>query len=195
VTRRSEAIRGDRPDILSVATLTRLHGVRGELKLRAEPEMVAFLRGAADEATPITLRMPDSGDEYEVTFAHVRGHESAPIVQIDGVEDRSGAEEFRGALVCVARELLPEPEQDEYFLADLVGCVVHDHASGERLGVVTKAESLPANEVLTIRLDAGGTLLAPLAGDATPTVDVEARRIDVDAEFLGLGEPPEERDE
>jgi 16S rRNA processing protein RimM len=185
---------GDRPSVLSVATLTKVHGVRGELKLRADGDMVEFLRGAADEAMPITLRMPDSGDEYEVTFAHVRGHESAPIVAIDGVDDRSGAEQFRGALVCIARELLPEPAEDEYFLADLVGCAVHDHASGDRLGVVAKAETLPANEVLTIRLDAGGTFLAPLVGDATPVVDVDARRIEVDSAFLGLGADAEERD-
>lgn len=182
------------PSVLSVATLTKVHGIRGELKLRAEPDMVAFLRDAAEEALPITLRMPDSGDEYEVTFASVRGHESAPIVAIDGVDDRSSAEEYRGALVCVARELLPEPEEDEYFLADLDGCAVHDSASGDRIGVVTKAEALPANVVLTIRLDAGETILAPLVDDAVPSVDVAARRLDIDLAFLGVGEPAEAPD-
>jgi len=184
----------ERPSVLSVATLTKLHGVRGELKLRAEPEMVEFLRGAAEDAMPITLRMPESGDEYEVTFASVRGHESSPIVAIDGVEGRDEAEAYRGALVCVARELLPEPEEDEYFLADLTGCRVHDAANGAPVGHVERAEQLPANVVLTIRLDAGGSLLAPLVTDAVPHVDVDARRLDVDLIFLGHGEPEEERD-
>jgi 16S rRNA processing protein RimM len=181
----------ERPSVLSVATLTKLHGVRGELKLRAEPDMVEFLRHAAADAMPLTLRLPESGDEYEVTFAHVRGHESAPIVAIDGIDDRDAAEEYRGAMVCVARERLPAPEEDEYYLADLAGCRVHDVATGEPVGHVERAEQLPANVVLTIRLDAGGTLLAPLAGDAAPHVDVEARRIDVDLVFLGHGEPDE----
>lgn len=185
---------GDRPSVLSVATLSKVHGIRGELKLRAEPDMVAFLRDAAERALPITLRLPDSGDEYEVTFASVRGHESAPIVAIDGVEDRAGAEEYRGALVCVARELLPEPDEDEYFLADLAGCRVHDAATGDAIGLVRVAESLPANVVLTIALDVGGTILAPLAGDAVPDVDVEARRIGIDLAFLGVGEPEEAPD-
>lgn len=190
----SESSPGERPSVLSVATLTKLHGVRGELKLRCEPYILAFLRDAAAEALPLTLRLPDSGDEYEVTFASVRGHESAPIVAIDGVEDREGAEGYRGALVCVARELLPEPEEDEYFLADLTGCAVHDSTTGERIGRVAKAESLPANVVLTITLDAGGTILAPLVTDAVPMLDVAARRIDVDTVFLGVGEPAEEPD-
>ncbi len=176
----------ERPSVLSVATLTKVHGIRGELKLRCEPDILALLRTIAEEAEPVTLRIPDTGDEYEVTFAAVRGHESAPIVAIDGVEDRSSAEEFRGAQVLLDREQLPEPDDDEYVLADLVGCDVHDAATGERLGRATKAEALPANVVVTIKLDAGETILAPLVDDAMPTVDVAARRIDVDVEFLGI---------
>ena len=86
----------ERRSVLTVATLTKVHGIRGELKLRCEPEILALLREVAEEAETVTLRMPETGDEFEVTFASVRGHESAPIVAIDGVEDREGAVEFRG---------------------------------------------------------------------------------------------------
>lgn len=177
-----------RPALLSVATLTKIHGVRGELKLRCDASYVDLLRAVAERGDTVTLHLPDSGDEYEVTLAHVRGHESTPIVAIDGVTDRDGAEPFRGARVLVARTLLPEPDDDEYFLVDLVGCTVHDHSSGEPIGRTTKAESLPANVVVTIALDGGGTLLAPLAGDAMPLVDVAARRVEVDLAFLGVEE-------
>lgn len=178
---------GDRPQVLAVATLTRIHGVRGELKLKARPEQLPLLREMAESAEPITLRDPRTGDEYEVTFASVRGADSAPIVKIDGVDDRTAAEEFRGVEVCIDRDLMPEPEDDEYYLADLDGCIAHDVASGERIGLVVKAESLPANIVLSVRMDAGGaTLLVPFIDDAIPTMDIEARRIDVDLEFLGV---------
>lgn len=179
---------GDLPELLSVATLGKLHGVKGELKLRCSPERVPFLREVAEEAVPVTLRLPETGDEYEITFTHVRGHESAPIVAIDGVEGREAAEEYRGAQVLVARDALPPLEEDEYFLGDLEGCVVHDTATGARIGIVTRADSLPANVVLTVRLDAGEELLAPLVADAVPTVDVTARRVDLDVAFLGLDE-------
>ncbi|MCW2928252.1 MAG: rimM [Thermoleophilia bacterium] len=174
--------------VLSIATLTRTHGVRGEMKLRATPEFVAFLRVVAEEAEPITLRMPESGDEYEVTFGHVRGHDSAPIVAIDGVEDRVAAERFRGALVCVPRDLLPPPEDDEYYLVDLQGCAAHDAATGERIGRVSRAEALPANVVLTVKLDAGSTVLVPLIDAAVPVVDIDSRRVDLDMGFLAFDE-------
>lgn len=191
----SEAATPDeRPSVLIVATLTKVHGIRGELKLRCEPEILALLRDVAAEAEPVTLRMPETGDEFEVTFAGVRGHESAPIVAIDGVGDRAAAEEFRGALVCLPREVLPEPDEDEYFLADLVGCIVHDAATGAVVGRAMKAEALPANVVVTITLDSGETVLAPLVTDAMPIVDVDARRIEIDLVFLGVGGPLEGSD-
>lgn len=187
----SPADRGELPQLLSIATLTRAHGVRGELRIRCAAGMLDVLRDAAAEAVPLTLRLPDSGDEYEVTFAGVRGHESAPIVAIDGVEDRTSAELFRGAQVLAARELLPPPAPDEFFLADLHGCDVHASSTGARIGTITRAEALPANVVLTITLDEGGTALAPLVDVAVPVVDVDARRIDVDVDYLGIDMRPE----
>lgn len=174
------------PDLLSVGTLGKAHGVRGELKLRCSSEHVAFLRGAAEDGVTLTLRTSE-GDEFEVTFAHVRGHESAPIVAIDGVEGRDEAEQFRGATILVPREALPPPEDDEYFLADLEGCVVLDSETRAEFGVVTRADSLPANVVLTVRLASGGEpILVPLVDDAVPQVDVEGRQLLVDVAFLGL---------
>jgi len=180
--------------MLTIATLTKVHGIRGELKVRCEMEYLAFLREAAEEAVPLTLRLPDTGDEYEVTFASVRGHESAPIVAIDGVEDRTSAEEYRGAEVRAPRELLPEPEEDEFFLADLERCEAFDHVTGALLGKVTRADALPANVVLTIKLVGGETILAPLAGDAVPEVNVAEGRITLDVAFLGVGEPDDPED-
>jgi 16S rRNA processing protein RimM len=176
----------ERPAVLAVGVLIKAHGVRGEMKIRSTSEHLAILRAAAEEAVPVTLRLPETGDEYEVTLAHVRGHDSAAIVRIDGVDDREATDAFRTAEVCVPRELLPEPDPDEFFLADLDGCRVHDAASGDELGRVTRAEQLPANVVLTIKLDAGGTIYAPLIDDAVPVVDVEARRIDIDLVFLDV---------
>lgn len=179
---------GSPSDVLAVATLAKVHGIRGEIRVRCNVDYVDFLREVATEAIPVTLRLPESGDEYEVTFAAVRGSDDSPIVKIDGVDRREDVEAFRGAEVCVAREFLPEPEEDEYFLADLERCEVFDSVSGRLLGKVTKAEALPANTVLTIKLVDGTLLYAPLASDAVPTVDIARARIEVDSAFLGIDE-------
>jgi 16S rRNA processing protein RimM len=46
--------------------------------------------------------------------------------------------------------------------------------------------SLPSCEVLEVtREDGDGDLLVPLVGDAVRDVDVDARTIDIDLQFLG----------
>ncbi len=75
---------------------------------------------------------------------------------------------------------MPEAlEADEYWARDLVGCAVVD---GDRLvGEVSRMIALPSCEALEV-----GDLLIPMVRDAIREVDVAARRIVVDADFLGI---------
>jgi 16S rRNA processing protein RimM len=108
-----------------------------------------------------------------------KGSPDRPIIRIDTAADRTAAEELRGRELNVDEALRPPLEEDEYLAEDLEGCRVVD---GERaLGVVARLLALPSCEVL--ELDTG--LLVPLVRDAVRVVDVEAKRIEVDAEFLG----------
>jgi 16S rRNA processing protein RimM len=78
----------------------------------------------------------------------------------------------RGALLEVPRSELPPPEEDEYYVADLVGLeVVED--SGRQLGRVRDVYSGVANDAL--ELDSGALL--PLIEDCVLDVDVAAGRI------------------
>jgi len=114
------------------------------------------------------------------------GTDVRPIVRLAGCEDRESAEAMRGADLLVDRAEAPALEEDEWWAEDLEGCRVHD---GERdIGEVQRLLALPSCEVLEVRRDGddgGDLLLVPLVGDAVRAVDVQARRIEVDLEFLG----------
>ena len=56
------------------------------------------------------------------------------------------------------------------------------------VGVVSALLELPSCEVLEVRARDGGELLVPMVSDAIREVDVAARRIDVDLDFLGEAE-------
>jgi 16S rRNA processing protein RimM len=117
------------------------------------------------------------------------GTEARPILRLEGVETRAGAEELRGLDLRVEREQAPALEEGEWWAHELEGCEVRD---GERvLGTVTRMIELPSCEALEVAPAAGGgpLLLVPLVRDAVRNVDVAARRIDVDAGFLDLPEP------
>jgi 16S rRNA processing protein RimM len=112
------------------------------------------------------------------------GTDQRPIVRLDGSEDRTAAEQLRGAQLLVPRSDAPELGPDEWWAEDLVGCEVCD---GERpVGSVQRLVALPSCEVLEVaRTDGQPELLVPLVRDAVRSVDIERRLIDIDLRFLG----------
>jgi len=113
------------------------------------------------------------------------GTDARPIVRLASCTTRAQAEALRGSDLLVPRDEAPPLEEDEWWPEQLEGCAVHD---GEReVGEVRRLLALPSCEVLEVvrSKGAGGELLVPLIRDAVRSVDVDARRIDVDLAFLG----------
>jgi 16S rRNA processing protein RimM len=107
------------------------------------------------------------------------GTDDRPIVRLTGVADRDAAGGLRGEPLLVdGRDL----EEGEYFIEDLVGCEVPG------LGSVRRVITGPSCDVLEVGDQA---LLVPLIPDAVREIDLDARVIEVDRRFLGLGGEPE----
>ncbi|HEV7884197.1 MAG TPA: ribosome maturation factor RimM [Solirubrobacteraceae bacterium] len=112
------------------------------------------------------------------------GTPGRPILRLDGVDDRAGAEALRGEELLVARAAAPPLPPGEYWAEDLEGCAVVT-PDGRELGRVDQLRALPSCEVLEV-----GELLVPMVADAVLEISPEQRRIVVDPGFLGLtGEP------
>jgi len=111
------------------------------------------------------------------------GTPAKPILRLEGIASREAIEVFRGEPLHVARHDLPALETGEYWAHELEGCRVSD---GEReVGVVRRLTALPSCEMLEVRREESSDLLVPLVADAVRSVDVVARRVDVDLGFLG----------
>ncbi len=114
------------------------------------------------------------------------GTDARPIVRLDGIDDRAGAEALRGEQLTIAASDAPSLGDGEWWAHELEGCEVLDER-GRSLGTVARLLGLPSCEVLEVSRPAGADpLLVPLVRDAIREVDVSARRVEVDAEFLGL---------
>lgn len=113
------------------------------------------------------------------------GTDARPILRLRGVEDRSGAEALRGQTLTVAATVAPQLGEGEWWGHELQECEVFDGAL--LLGSVRRLVELPSCEAIEVDDRGGGDpLLVPMVKDAIRSVDVAARRIDVDGEFLGL---------
>jgi 16S rRNA processing protein RimM len=113
-----------------------------------------------------------AGRPYEIE--RLAGTAERPIVRLSGCSSREDAEALKGQDLLVPDVL----EEDEYWARDLAGMTVVD---GDRVvGEVARMVALPSCEALEV-----GSHLIPMVRDAIRSIDLEARRIDVDMEFVG----------
>jgi 16S rRNA processing protein RimM len=160
-----------------LAVVTRPHGVRGAVHAKVfNPATEAIARGA-------TLRLSVTGagaaDARVVTLREARPGRETWVLHFEGCDSIAAAERLRGAEVWLPLDELPEPDDGEFYVADLVGCVVRDQ-HGETVGTVRDVTSYPSVDALV--LDTG--MEVPLVDGTVTSIDAEARAIVVDREAL-----------
>lgn len=75
------------------------------------------------------------------------------IVRFVGVDDRNAAEALRGRELSIPRAELPELDDDEFYLADLIGLSVRD--GDEVVGEVEEVFEYPSCVCLKVRSEDG----------------------------------------
>jgi 16S rRNA processing protein RimM len=163
--------RGEHVSQLQAGRVGRAHGLDGSFYVTGpRPRLLAL-------GTDVTV----AGR----TAAIVRraGTDKRPIVRLEGVEDRAGAEALRGLELTVSSEDAPELAEGEWWAHELQGCLLVD---GERrVGTVIRMIELPSCEVLEVERESGAQpLLVPMVKDAIRRIDVAGGVIDVNMGFI-----------
>ncbi len=154
-------------DPVTIGTVVGTHGVRGTVRVRPT-------------GTGEHLR---EGVNPFVAGAHrpikaVRVTPKGFLLDLKGVDDRRAAGALRGEALTLDRTELDSPEQDEFYVADLVGLTAVDEA-GASIGEVAQTFETAAHEVLVVRTPDGDDVLVPFTMEHVPGVDLESRRVDV----------------
>jgi len=122
-----------------------------------------------------------------LTITRRAGTEQRPIVRLEGVEGRPAAEALRGQSLIVQAQQAPSLDEGEWWAHELEGCEVID--GGRLIGTVSRLIELPSCEALEVSLEQGGEpLLVPMVKDAIRRVEPSERRIEVNLDFLALGD-------
>lgn len=162
-------------DRVCVGAVAGAFGVKGEVRLKS------FTATPEDLAAYGAVETEDRAQRFDITLTgQTKG---ALIGRLSGVATKEVADRLRGARLYVARAKLPEPEDDEYYYADLIGLEVFD-TGGAALGRVKAVLNHGASDLLEVdRVEGGATVLVPFTQEVVPTVDLSARRI--------VADPPE----
>lgn len=149
-----------------VGRLLGAHGVRGEIKVHVLMEQKASLLDY-----PTWFLGAEGETSRRCALLSGRANAKGLVVQLEGVRRREEAQALSGTLVWMLRALLPEPEEDHYYWADMIGAQVVTEA-GDVLGRVSHLFETGANDVLSVETE-GEERLIPFTSEVVRKVDTE----------------------
>jgi 16S rRNA processing protein RimM len=153
---------------ICVARIGAAHGVRGAVKLWTFTEDPLAVKRYGPLATK------DGARHFEVTSAReAKGH---LVVTLKDVTTREEAERLNGVELFVAREKLPEADENEYYHADLIGLAAVT-TTDVPLGRVVAIHNFGAGDIIEIAPPHGPTMLLPFTNAVVPTVDLASGRV------------------
>ncbi len=163
---------------ICIARIGAAHGVRGAVKLWTFTEDPLAVKSYGPLATQ------DGARSFEIATAReANGH---LVATLKGIVTREDAERLNGVELYVAREKLPDTDEDEYYHADLIGLAAVT-TSNEPLGRVLAIYNFGAGDIIEIARPGETTLLLPFTNAVVPSVDIPGGRmvIELPAEIEG----------
>ncbi len=157
----------DSDKYLQVGAITSTHGIKGEVKVFPTTDDPSRY----DDLDEVFL---DTGKELlTLHIANVKYFKQYVIVKFKEFSDINEIEQYKGKDIYVDREHAVDLEEDEYFVADLLGLkVVTD--DGTELGELTDVMFLPnANDVYQVTTEDGSEILIPAIEDCILDIDLE----------------------
>ena len=152
--------------LVCIAAIKGAHGVKGEARIvsfTGAPEGCFSYRPWRDETGKLTL-----------TPKRWRAVKDGFVVAFEESHQREAIEAMKGTRLYVPRSALPEPEDDEFYHADLIGLAVVD-TGGQALGKIVAVPDFGAGTLIEIT-GPDGVFFHPFTREAVPEIDLDARR-------------------
>lgn len=162
-------------------TLGRVAGVFG---VRGWVKLISYTRPEDNLLDYTRWFVVHQGRETEMRLLEGRAQGRGIVAQIGdakgvAIDDRDVAAALIGAEIQVARSELPEPEEGQYYWADLVGLQVKNE-EGIDLGEVESLTSNGAQDVLVLKTGGAERLIPFVKGPIIKSVSLEQNLIVAD---------------
>ena len=156
---------------LQVGVISSTHGIRGEVKVFPTTDEPARFK-------KLKKVLLDTGKErLELEIQSVKFFKQFVIGKFRGIDNINDIEKYKGKSLMVPREDAVQLEEDEYYIADLIGMEVY--TDGGRFGTLKDVMETGANEVYIIDSDEHGEVLVPAIQDCILDVDVEKQTMKI----------------
>ena len=156
--------------LLQVGVITQTHGVHGEVKVfptTDDPERFLDLE---------YVFLDTGREKKKLTIQSVKFFKQFVILKFKGINNINDIEKYKRCPLLVDRENAVELEEDEYFIADMIGMDVLTE-DGEIFGKLKDVIETGANDVYIINSKKHGEVLIPAIKECILDVNVKEGRM------------------
>lgn len=170
-----------------VAIIVGAHGVHGAVKVKS------FTQNPED----FSIYGPLLGEDGKIVFTpkNPRPINKAFTMRSPEITTREQAMALKGTQLFVPRKVLPEPEEDDFYYADLIGLEVKS-TDGKRIGTIRSVHDFGAGDMLEIQpgksSESQTSFFHPFTKAAVPKVDIKSGRVIIHIEEAVMGRAPTE---
>ena len=159
-------------DVYKRQVITQPHGVRGEVKVfPTTDDPVRFKK--------LKKVILDTGKEkLDLEVEHVKFFKQFVIVKFKEFDNINEIEKYRRCPLLVTREDAVKLEENEYFIADMIGMEVFTE-DGSSFGILKDVIETGANDVYVIDSHAHEEVLIPAIKECILDVDVENQKMTI----------------
>ena len=151
---------------LQVGVISSTHGVRGEVKVFPTTDDVTRFR----QLKKVYL---DTGREMlPLEIQNVKFFKQFAILKFKGIDNINDIEKYRGKSLMIDREDAVDLDEDEYFIADMIGMKVYTE-DGSEFGTLKDVMETGANDVYIIDSPEYGEVLIPAIRECILDVDMD----------------------
>lgn len=158
--------------VIPIGLVRKAHGIRGEVSVTYYADSLALLRGG------VYLRSGSSSatlSRYRV--ASHRMHHGSLLLRLEGIDDKNAADALRGLELCIPEDRLPEPDDGEIYLHEILGLdvvAVAQDGTEECWGSIAALDTSAGQELWTIAQEGQGDILFPAAPELVLAFDLDA---------------------
>lgn len=157
---------------LQVGVISSTHGVRGEVKVFPTTDDVTRFR----QLKKVHL---DTGREMlPLEIQNVKFFKQFAILKFKGIDNINDIEKYRGKSLMIDREDAVDLDEDEYFIADMIGMKVCTE-DGSEFGTLKDVMETGANDVYIIDSLEHGEVLIPAIKECILDVDMDEERMTI----------------
>jgi 16S rRNA processing protein RimM len=161
--------------LLRLGVIRRSHGIRGGLRVEYFGEDPLDLLDLKE----VFLESPDGKGRARVRVTKVTVSPPGILVALGKVSTRTDADRLKGFFLSAPRKDFPEPEDDEFYQADLLGLPVLTR-DGTLVGEVESFPEFGGTPLMSVRKTAGGSLIVPWTEEFIMEADTGSGRVVID---------------